>query len=111
MRRVLALCFDRRVLAGLGAVAVAVWLFAAQFFLATLPVLIAGLPALDAGDGLDDAWRDGRRGTADGRRPAHRARARAGSTFQRDLNGARRARTRQRTGRTAPGVGTGTVIA
>jgi len=28
------------VLAGLGAVAVAVWLFAPQFFLATLPVLI-----------------------------------------------------------------------
>ena len=40
MKRALALCFDRRVLAGLGAVAVAVWLFAPQLFLAALPVLI-----------------------------------------------------------------------
>lgn len=40
MRRALAMCFDRRVLAGLGAVAVGVWLLAPQLFLAALPVLI-----------------------------------------------------------------------
>src|SRR3990170_6175211 len=40
MRRALAMCFDRRVLVGLGAVAVGVWLLAPQLFLAALPVLI-----------------------------------------------------------------------
>jgi len=40
MKRALELCFDRRVLAGLGALAVAIWLLAPQFLLAALPVLV-----------------------------------------------------------------------
>lgn len=40
MMRAIAICFDRRVLAGLGAVAVAIWLVAPQLFLTALPVLI-----------------------------------------------------------------------
>lgn len=38
--RMFAMCFDRRVLIGLGLVAVAIWVYAPQLFLAALPVLL-----------------------------------------------------------------------
>jgi len=40
MKRVLGVCLDWRVLAGLGAIALAIWLYAPQLLLAALPVLL-----------------------------------------------------------------------
>lgn len=40
MKSVLGLCFDWRVLTGLGAVAVGVWLFAPQYIFGALPLLL-----------------------------------------------------------------------
>lgn len=40
MKRALEMCFDRRVVVGLGVLALAIWLLAPQFLLAALPLLV-----------------------------------------------------------------------
>lgn len=40
MKRALELCFDRRVLVGLGVLAAGIWLFAPQLLPAALPMLV-----------------------------------------------------------------------